>query len=124
MARSQQKENSMNDSGGAAGGVMTLVGLLIIVYGVLVFLAPIFLWQCVRRLTDIRDDIRKLTAQMTGDRKVISAEPASHVKQVEPWTASPPLFRPKGENESWASPPKRDLNELGRLMRENDKKAD
>jgi len=60
-------------SGAAATGIAGLIGmfglfgfLLALVYSVLLFLLPFMVWDCLKRLTSIRDDVRAIRLELTG----------------------------------------------------------
>lgn len=86
---------------GAGLGILGLAGIIfLIVYSIVTFLLPFTVWGCLKRLTEIRDDIRAL-------RKDLSAQ------SVKPLS----LLSPSSTGE------KQNLPALQRLMNENEKPA-
>ena len=62
---------AQSSGGDAASGLAGLIGmfglfgfLLTLVYSVLLFLLPFMVWGCLKRLRDIRDDIRGLRKEL------------------------------------------------------------
>ena len=89
---------------GLAGllGMFGLFGFLVaLVYSIVLFCLPFIVWKCLRRLTDIRDDIR-------GLRKELASAPRMSVAQPLPSTGAQYQMN--------------DVSNLQRLVKENEEK--
>ena len=64
-------------AGGGLAGLFGLITMLGIVYLIVSFLLPFFVWGCLNKLTDIRDDIRGLRKELAGVSTRMSSLPSS-----------------------------------------------
>jgi hypothetical protein len=55
-------------AGGGLAGLFGLITILGIVYLIVSFLLPFFVWGCLNKLTDIRDDIRGLRKELAAGK--------------------------------------------------------
>jgi hypothetical protein len=79
MGKSQEtKENQMNtfilaDYSGAAGGISAMVlffAFLMLIYSVLCFLVPVFIYRIMRRGTEAADTLRRIEAHLFNQTPV------------------------------------------------------
>jgi hypothetical protein len=65
-------QSSGSDAATGLAGLIGMFGLfgflLALVYSVLLFLLPFMVWGCLKRLTDIRDDIRGLRKELAAGK--------------------------------------------------------
>lgn len=65
-------QSSSDAAATGLAGLISMFGLfgflVALIYGIALFCLPFIVWKCLRRLTDIRDDIRGLRKELTAGK--------------------------------------------------------
>jgi hypothetical protein len=70
-------QSTGSDAASGLAGLMGIGFIVALVYSIALFCLPFIVWKCLRRLTDIRDDIRGLRKELAEVSTRVSSVPSS-----------------------------------------------